>query len=89
MTCSSYCDAEGSPHHRSCLHDAIINAAPRIGEQIDKSELYRQCSPRRVMDTEIYELEKCECVSSVIKIEAVLHIEREKNGYPGNPYENQ
>ena len=32
------------------------------------------------MDTAIYELEKCECVSSVIKIEAVLHIEREKMG---------
>ena len=41
------------------------------------------------MDTSIYELEKCECVSSVIKIESVLDIEREKNGYPGNSYENQ
>ena len=30
------------------------------------------------MDTAIYELEKCECVSPVIKIEAVLHIDREK-----------
>ena len=35
------------------------------------------------MDTSIYELEKCECVSSVIKIEAVLHIEREKMGTLG------
>ena len=65
ITGSQYRDAEWSPHHRSCRHDAIINAAPRIGE-IDKSELYRQCSPRRMMDTAIYELEKCECVSSVI-----------------------
>ena len=32
------------------------------------------------MDTAIYELEKCECVSSVINIEAVLHIERENIG---------
>ena len=31
ITGSPYSDAEGSPHHRSCLHDAIINAAPRIG----------------------------------------------------------
>ena len=31
LTGSPYRDAEGSPHHRSCLHDAIINAAPRIG----------------------------------------------------------
>ena len=32
------------------------------------------------MDTAIYELEKCECVSSVIRIEAVLNIDREKMG---------
>ena len=57
ITGSPYCDAEGSPHHRSCLHDAIINAVPIIGEKIDKSELYRQCSPRRVIDTAIDELE--------------------------------
>ena len=83
MTGSPYRDAEGSPHHRSCLHDAIINAAPRIGGNFDKSELYRKCSPRRVMDTAIYELKKCECVSSIIKIEAVLHIDREKMGTLG------
>ena len=39
ITGSPYRDAEGYPHHRSCLHDAIINAAPRIGREIDKSEL--------------------------------------------------
>ena len=31
ITGSPYRDAEGSPQLRSCLHDAIINAAPRIG----------------------------------------------------------
>ena len=35
------------------------------------------------MDTVIDELEKCECVSSVIKIEAVLDIEGEKMGALG------
>ena len=50
---SPYRDAEVSPHIRSCLHDAIINAASRIGGNFDQSELYRQCSPRRVMDTTI------------------------------------
>ena len=35
------------------------------------------------MDTAIYELENCEYVSSVIKIEAVLDIEREKMGTLG------
>ena len=68
ITGSPYRDAEGYPHHRSCLHDAIINAAPIIGEKIDKSELYRQCSPRRLMDTTIEDLDKCECVSSAIKL---------------------
>ena len=34
ITGSPYCDAEGSPHHRSCLHDAIINAAPIIGGKL-------------------------------------------------------
>ena len=29
---SLYCDVEGSSQLRSCLHDEIINAAPRIGE---------------------------------------------------------
>ena len=77
---SPYRDAEGSPHQRSCLHDAIINAAPRVGEKIDQSELYRQCSPRRVMDTTTEELEKCECVSSVMNIAPGLDIEREKMG---------
>ena len=35
------------------------------------------------MNTAMYELENCECVSSVIKIEDVLDIEREKMGILG------
>ena len=73
-----YRDAEGSPQHRSCLHYAIINDAPRIWGKIDQSELYRQCLPRRVMDTTIEDLEKYECVSYVMTIKPVLNIEREK-----------
>ena len=38
ITVSPYRDAEGSPHHRSCLYDAIIKSAPRIGKKIDHSE---------------------------------------------------
>ena len=53
LTGSPYLDAEGSSQLRLFLHNAIINAAPRIGGKIDQSELYRQCSPRRVKDTEI------------------------------------
>ena len=83
ITGSPYRDAEGSPQLISCFHYAIVNAAPIIGGKIDQSELYRQCSPRRVMDTEIEELEKCECVSSVMTIASVLHIEREPMGTLG------
>ena len=31
---SPYCDAEVSSQIISCLHDAIINAAPRIGKKL-------------------------------------------------------
>ena len=31
---SPYRDDEGPPHHRSCLHDAIVNAAPTIGGKL-------------------------------------------------------
>ena len=34
ITGSPYRDAEGSPQLRSCIHDAIVNAAPRIGKKI-------------------------------------------------------
>ena len=35
-TGSPYRDAEGYPQYIQCLHDAIINAAPRIGGKIEK-----------------------------------------------------
>ena len=38
ITGSPYCDAEVYPQLISCLHDAIVNAAPRIGEIFDQSE---------------------------------------------------
>ena len=53
---SPYPDAEGSSHIRSCLHDAVINASPRIGQSIDKLELYRWCPHIRVKDTNMTEL---------------------------------
>ena len=43
---------------------------------MDQSELYRQYSPKRFMDTTIEDLEKCECVN----IAPVLNIEIEKIG---------
>ena len=34
ITASTYRDAEGYPHFRSCIHDAIVYAAPRIGKKM-------------------------------------------------------
>ena len=53
ITGATYLDAEGLSQLRSYLHDAIINSAPIIGGKMEKFEFYRQCSPRRVRNTEI------------------------------------
>ena len=39
---SQFCEAEDNLKLRSCSHDSIINSAPRIGNYINKHELYRQ-----------------------------------------------
>ena len=61
-------DAEGNSNMRSCLQDAVINSAPRIGKFINKQELYRQCPPRRVKNYHISEIENFECVINVMNI---------------------
>ena len=50
---SEFHEAEGHLSMRSCLQDAVINSAPMIGKYIDRHELYRQCYPRKVKDTNI------------------------------------
>ena len=50
---SKFREAEGHLSMRSCLQDAVINYAPRIGKYINRHELYRQCYPRKVKDTNI------------------------------------
>ena len=75
---STYRDAEGSSQLISCLHDAIINYAPRMVGGVEKLELYQQCPPRRLRDTHMTKLEKCKCVSSVTTITPIMKLEREK-----------
>ena len=60
---------------RSCLQDAVINSAPRIGKFINKQELYRQCPPRRVKNSHISEIEDSTCVRNVMNITPVSGIE--------------
>ena len=45
------CESESRLNLRSCLHDAIINSAPRVFKHIKKHELYIQCPSRIVKDT--------------------------------------
>ena len=45
---SPYCDAEGSSEIIVCLYDSGINATPIISVEMDKNELFIQCSTRRV-----------------------------------------
>ena len=50
---SRFCEAEGHLTMRSCLQDTVINYAPRNGKQIDKQELYSQCPPKKIKDSNI------------------------------------
>ena len=59
---------------RSRLKGAVINSAPSIGKYIKKHEFYRQCPPRIVKDTNIFEIENTSCVRSVMKVTAVFGI---------------
>ena len=65
----------------SYLQYADINSAPRIGKFINKLELYNQCPPRRVKDTNMSEIENFLCVKHVINVTPSLHIEREPWGF--------
>ena len=53
---SGFRDAEGNSKMRSCLQEAVINYAPRIGKFINKEELYRQFPPIRVKDIKMTEI---------------------------------
>ena len=65
---------------RSCLQDSVINSAPRIGKYIDQQELYRQCPPRKMKDSNISEIENTSCVRNVTEVTPVSGIEREPWG---------
>ena len=69
-------EAEGNLKMRSCLQDAVINSAPRIGRFINKLELYRKCPPRRVKNSHISEIENTSCERNVMKVTPVYGIER-------------
>ena len=71
---SEFRESEGHLSTRSCLQDAVIKSAPRIGKYIDKQELYRQFPPRKVKDTNISEIENTSCVRNVMKVTPVSGI---------------
>ena len=61
---------------RSCLQDAVINSSQRIVKFINKQELYRQCLPRRVKDSNIYEIENTSYEINFRKVTTVSGIEQ-------------
>ena len=68
---SGFHEAEGNLKIRSCLQDAVINSAPRIGKFISKLKLYRQCPPRRVKNSYMSDIEDSACVINVMNITPV------------------
>ena len=77
---SEFREAEFHLSMHSCLEDAVINYAPRIGKYINKHEFYRQCHPRGMKDTNISEIENTSSVRNVMKVTPVSGIEREPWG---------
>ena len=77
---SDFREAEGQLSMRSCLKDDVINSAPRIVKYIDKQELYKQCPPRKLKDTNISEIENTSCVRNFMKVTKVSRIEKEPWG---------
>ena len=73
---SGFREAEGNFKMRSCLQDAVINSAPRIGKFINKLKLYRKFPPRRVNNSHISEIENCPCVRNVMNVTPVSGINR-------------
>ena len=72
---SGFREAEGNSKLRSCLQDAVINSAPRIGKFINKQELYRQHPTRRVKNSHISEIEDYACAKNVMNTTPVSGIE--------------
>ena len=59
---------------RSCLHDAVINYSPSIGNYINKHTFYIQYPPRRVKDKNMNDIENSLCVRNVIILTPVFII---------------
>ena len=74
---SKYRESEGHLELRSCLQDAIINSAPRIGKYINKLELYNQCPPRGLKDTKMIKIKNTLCERSVVNVNPLFQIEIE------------
>ena len=71
---SQFRQAEITLELRSFLHYAIINAEPRILKFVNKNELYIQCPPIYLKDTNLDESKNSSCGSSVKKLLLVKSI---------------
>ena len=69
---SKYHESEVHLNLRSCLQYSVINYTPRVGEYINKHELYRQYPARIVKDTKMTEIENTLCVITVMNVTPFL-----------------
>ena len=60
---SQFREAEGYLKLRSYLHNSIVNCAPRILKYMNRHELYIECSPKRMKDKNMNEIESSSCVN--------------------------
>ena len=51
---------------RSCLHDAVLNGALRVGAPLEKEELYENVPPKRTTDTPLWDVLQASCVQRVL-----------------------
>ena len=58
---------------RSCMQDAALNGAARIGVAVDKKTLYRECPVRRTTDRSIEQIEAAPCMGGVAFEHVNLH----------------
>ena len=56
---------------RRCMHDTAVNAATRVGAQIDIKQLLREVPARKTVDTSVEEIMSAPSVASAIDFEYV------------------
>jgi hypothetical protein len=68
----------------SCMQDAVLNGAGRLGVDLCKDVLYRAVKPRKLKGTSLGEIEAAECVDCVLRFKYVPQMHQLKGGVAYN-----